>query len=402
MPTPSRTRSALAAGCLAALILVPAVPGQAAPRAGAADAPSAAWQTAAALEARCRPELEKLQEARGFPGAVFAFAYADGRSGAVSAGLADPGEERALTPDDWMLSGSIGKTYVSAVVLQLVEEDKLELDCRAADWLEEEDWFVRVPNAAELTLRQLLRHQSGIPEHVQLPEFWKAVREDPYKVWRPEELVAFVLDRKPLFPAGEGWSYADTNYILVGMILERAAGASYYGELRRRILEPMRLEQTRPSDSPELPGLCPGHPRLMAAAIGAPPTTLSEGRFFVNPQLEWTGGGLYCTTRDLARWGSLLYGGKAFGSESMAALLDGVPAHTAPGDRYGLGVQLWESELGPVYGHGGWFPGYLAELAYFPDHELAVAIQFNTDEIQRTGSPREHLVSLAKRLLAEE
>src|SRR5262249_18163459 len=149
--------------------------------------------------------------------------------------------------------------YVSAVTLQLVEEGLLNLDDKIEKWLGNEPWFARLPNAKDITLRMLMNHTSGIPEHVLDKRFTKAMLDQPDKIWKPEELVAFILDRQPLFEAGKGWSYADTNYIVVGMIFERVSGKTVYGEVQRRILTKFRLKETVPSDSRVIAGLIPGY-----------------------------------------------------------------------------------------------------------------------------------------------
>ena len=111
---------------------------------------------------------------------------------------------------------------------------------------------------------------------------------------------------------------------------------------------------------------------------------MADGKLVTNPQFEYAGGGLASTPEDLARWAKALYEGKAFTKpETLKAMLDGVDA-TSPrgggkGVKYGLGVQIRESDWGPSYGHGGWFPGYLTEVEYFPKHRVTIAVQFNTD-----------------------
>lgn len=92
----------------------------------------------------------------------------------------------------------------------------------------------------------LMSHRTGIPEHVLLPEFLGDVRKQPDKIWKGKELVAYILDKEPLFPAGEKFAYADTNYILVGMIIERITRNDFYTELEQRILQPLKLESTVP------------------------------------------------------------------------------------------------------------------------------------------------------------
>ena len=94
--------------------------------------------------------------------------------------------------------------------------------------------------------------------------------------------------------------------------------------------------------------------------------------------------GLATTPEDLARWAKALYEGRAFTKkETLEAMLTGVDASSGRGGgrgaKYGLGVQIRDTEWGPCYGHGGWFPGYRTEMAYYPERKVAIAIQFNTD-----------------------
>jgi D-alanyl-D-alanine carboxypeptidase len=295
-----------------------------------------------------------------------------------------------------MLAGSIGKTYVSAVTLQLVEEGTLNLDEKIEKWLGAEPWFNRLPNAETITLRMLMNHTSGIPEHVLHKDFVKTLKEQPDKVWKPEELVAFILDREPLFEAGQGWSYADTNYILVGMIFERASGKTVYGEVERRILKPLKLKETLPSDSRVIPGLITGYVSPNSP-FGVEGRTIIDGKFIVNPQMEWCGGGFASTAEDLARWAKALYEGRVFRQTTFDQLLNAVPAKTGQGDKYGLGVQVRQTEWGLSYGHGGWFPGYLSEMEYFPKHRMAIAVQFNTDNFRQLKKrPHAYVAEMAK------
>ncbi|HWP42268.1 MAG TPA: serine hydrolase domain-containing protein [Blastocatellia bacterium] len=340
--------------------------------------PQAARASVGELRKSVRAKLEELHSAAEFPGVTAGVVLADGRSFSVSAGLADLESKRRLRPSDRMLSGSIGKTYVAAVMLQLVEEGRAGLDDKIERWFGREAWFARLPNAKDITLRMLMNHTSGIAEHVLMKEFIARLREDPDKAWAPEELISYVLDSKPLFPAGQGWSYADTNYILVGMIIERITRNTYYSELRKRILERLDLDDTIPSNTRVLPGVITGYSRPNSP-FGFEGRVIIDGRFIINPQMEWTGGGLATTPEDLARWAKALYEGKVIKRESLDEMLKGVEAKTGPGDKYGLGVQIRQSDWGVSYGHSGWFPGYLSNMEYFADHRVAIAVQFNTD-----------------------
>lgn len=348
-------------------------------------------------------KLAELHKSAEFPGMTVGFVLPDGRSFSVSVGMADLERKTTLEPKDRMLAGSIGKTFAAAVTLQLVAEGRIKLDDPIERWFGREPWFARLPNAREITLRMLMNHTSGIPEHVLDEKFIAALRANPDKAWKPEELIAYVLDKKPLFAAGKGWSYADTNYILIGMIFERATGKKLYAEVARRILRPLGLTDTIPSDRRALPGVITGYSRPNSP-FGFEGRVIVDGKFIINPQMEWTGGGFASTAGDLARWARALYDGKVLGKAELDQMLAGVDATQGrgAGGSYGLAVQIRSSDWGTSYGHGGWFPGYLSEMEYFPEKKIAIAVQFNTDNgRQLKRGPRAYIAEVMRIILNE-
>jgi D-alanyl-D-alanine carboxypeptidase len=193
-----------------------------------------------------------------------------------------------------------------------------------------------------------------------------------------------------------GWTYSDTNYIVLGMILERIIGTTYYSELQKRLLGPLRLEHTVPAVKPVIPGLSQGYLGTGADnPFGFGDAILVNGRLILSPQWEWTGGGIASTSEDMARWAKLLYEGSAFPEGLMEQYLDGVAtaARGGPeesvetGFRYGLGVFLRSTRHGTAYGHAGYAPGHLSEMLYFPRHRTAVAVQINTTIRGAAGRP---------------
>ena len=351
-----------------------------------APAPASSKPSTQALRDRLQARFETLYRAGQFPGGTAGFALPDGTSFAIAVGVSDKTAGTPMRPTDRLLSGSVGKTYVSALVLQHVKEGRIGLDDRIAKWLGQEPWFGRLPNAAEITVRHLLRHTSGLVRYELNPKFTADLSAQPDKVWTPEERLAYLLDSAAPFAPGQGWDYSDTNYIVLGLILERVGGVPYYEQLRQRILEPLALRDTVPADSRTVPGLVQGYAGANNP-FGGTDEMIQGGRFVINPQFEWTGGGLACTSRDLARWAQLLYGGQVIDASLMAALLDGVPARLGPGARYGLGVILRPTALGITYGHSGYMPGYQTEVRYFPQLRTAVAVQVNTSVQGATGQP---------------
>ena len=339
----------------------------------------------ALLKEQFQAELDKLCAEAGFPGATAAFILADGQTVGFATGLADKDQNIPMTPETRMPSGSVGKTYVAAVAISLAHEGILSLDDKIATWFSDEDWFSRLPNGPDITLRMLLTHSSGLKDHVYSPQFHHTLQEiisapdaDLDYRFPLRDFVGFILDQEPLFPAGEGFAYTDTGYILVGMIIEKATGSDYYEELNKRVLIPLSLSRTTPADRRDLEGLANGH---LAAKnlMGLPERTLENGMLLFNPINEWTGGGLVNNPQDLVRWAKLLYEEKALDKPYLDELLNSGFRGESADRRYGLGVSIRETEFGPAYGHGGWYPGYRTSMGYFSDHKIAIAIQVNTD-----------------------
>jgi D-alanyl-D-alanine carboxypeptidase len=339
----------------------------------------------AALRARLRPALDSLRAAQRFPGATLALALADGRTIALATGYADTARKVPLRTTDLLLQGSVGKTYVSAVAMQLVAEGRLDVDAPLARWFGSEPWFDRLPNARDITVRQLMTHTSGLVRYEFDPRATAVLRAEPMKTWTPLDRLQYLFGTRAPFAAGQGWDYSDTNYIVLGMIIERITGRPYYAELLRRVLVPLGLAHTVPSDRPDLPGLANGYAGPKNDLGGYDASLDAAGRLRVNPQFEWTGGGVASTTEDLARWGKLLYEGRAFDAALVRRMVDAaVPARLGPNVKYGLGVIVRPTALGEAWGHSGFFPGYATELLYFPELKIAAAIQVNgTDPYPR-------------------
>lgn len=345
---------------------------------------------------RVKTVLEALQKEKGFPGATVGITWADGKSATFSVGSFELGKERVLKPSDRMLAGSIGKTFVAAAFLQVAEEKGVCLDDKVSKYLGSRSWFRELPNAAELTIRSLMNHTSGIPEHVQSKVFTDLIAKDPMKVWKYEDLLVVTRGAKPLAKVGERFSYADTNYIVLGLILEKIADKSMNQLVIDRFIKPINLTRTMPSDRPDIPDLAVGTATFGPFFARGP--LVKDGKMVFNPQMEWCGGGFASTPLDLARWGLALYGGSVLSKEMKTQMLIGVPAGQL--GEYGLGVQIRKTPFGVSYGHGGWFPGWLSEVEYFPDHGVSVAIQFNTDDFRQLGrSTHGYIVDLMKAAL---
>jgi D-alanyl-D-alanine carboxypeptidase len=339
------------------------------------------------LKTALQLKLEEWHKAGTFPGATLGVVLANGESFGLAVGFSNRETKTPMRPTDRMLAGSVGKTFAAATALQLVKEGKIGLDDKIEEYLGREPWFSRLPNAREITIRQLMNHTSGLVRYEFKEQFTKDLTAKPEKFWQPAELVAYLLGEKAPFEAGKGWDYSDTNYIVLGMIIEKVTGRKFYDEANGRLLKPLKLTNTIPQDGPRLKGVVQGYAGP-TNPFGGKDAMIEDGKFVINPQFEWTGGGYASTSQDLARWARMIYEGQAFSPDLLPQVLEGVPAPMLGREtRYGLGVIIRKTSAGLSYGHSGFFPGYMTDMMYFPDQKIAVAVQVNTSVGRNLGKP---------------
>jgi D-alanyl-D-alanine carboxypeptidase len=336
-----------------------------------------------ASEDRVRGVLCELRDQHGFPGATVAWAGPGDALTTLAAGVADPDAATPMSPDARMLAASIGKSFLAAAVVRAAAKGHLTLDTPVARWLGDEDWFRALPNHEALTLRHLLTHTGGLVDHVHTAAFARVFDETRQRRRppAPEELIALITDSEPLFAPGDGWSYSDTGYLVAARALEAATGRAWTALVEDEFLDPLGLDDTTPSNRRALPRLAPGV-TTRDNPFGLPRRTVdAEGRLVWHPAVEDAGGGFASTAGDLARWGRALWSGRVLSEAGFEAMMDGVSiGGDRPGVDYGLGVVIeHDAEHGEVRGHRGWIPGYVSSLRYYPRHDIAIAIQINSD-----------------------
>ncbi len=343
--------------------------------------------TKPALQTALQLKLDEWHRAGSFPGATLGVVLANGESFSLAVGFSDRETKTPMKPTDQMLAGSVGKTFAAATALQLIKEGRIGLNDRIEKYLGREPWFSRLPNAKDITVRQLMNHSSGLVRYEFKEQFTKDLTANPEKTWKPAELVAYLLDERAAFEAGKGWDYSDTNYIVLGMIIEKVTGRTFYDEANRRLLTPLKLSNTIPQNGPRLKGVVQGYAGPNNP-FGGTDAMIVNGKFAINPQFEWTGGGYASTAHDLARWAKMLYEGKAFSPDLLPQVVDGVAAPMLGREtKYGLGVIIRKTTVGTSYGHSGFFPGYMTDMMYFPEYKVALAVQVNTSVGRSLGKP---------------
>lgn len=260
-------------------------------------------------------------------------------------GVAESGRPRAVPVDGRFRIGSISKTFVATVVLQLVAEKRLRLGDPVEEWLPGV-----VPGGEDITLRQLLDHTSGVYDVLDTlpfppaPEFFA----NRWRTWTMAELVQRALAHPPTFtPPGSAYSYSNTGYLLLGMVVEEVTGRPYDDEIERRILRPLRLWDTSaPGTFPRIRG---PHPHgYVPTAAGADPRLVDYTA--MNPSVFGASGAMISSTRDLNRFFSALLGGRLLPDR----LLDQMKTPGREGGRYGLGLAWRDLTCGVrVYGNDG-------------------------------------------------
>jgi D-alanyl-D-alanine carboxypeptidase len=313
-----------------------------------------------------RQAIQKVV-ADGAPGAI-GLVRRGNRVVIVTSGLADIATGRRMTAGDRVRIASVGKTYIATLVLQLVAEHRLRLSDSVARWLPG-----LVPNGRHITLTELLNHTSGIYDYVDDPGFERAFTADPTRVWRPLELVRIAVAHPPLFRPGTRWNYSDTDYILLGLVIEAATRKPLGQQLQARIFTPLHLHATTfPYDSLALPQPY-AHGYELSPKGPADVTATS-------PSIAWAAGEIVSTAGDVARFYSALLAGRLFPARLLREMLHTVPA--VPGFRYGLGIMRLPLPCGPVvWGHTGDFPGYTTSAFTTRDDSRQVVILVNAGNL---------------------
>ena len=277
----------------------------------------------------------------GVPGALVLVRDGD-RTRTAAAGLADVAAHRKLRPEDRFRVGSVTKTFVAAVVLELVGERHVRLDDPVGRWLPG-----LLPDGGRITVRDLLAHRSGLPDVADDPEVLHGSRSD----WPPRRLVALVARRPRISAPGGAFHYSSTNYLVLGLLVERVTGRSLGAELRRRILGPLGLTDTAYEPGP-LAGRyvhgyrLPSHQGIVDPAAAPRDLDLQSAR--------WAGasGDLVSSAGDAARFLSALLGGKLLPPRELRAM-------EAVSPRYGLGLAVYPTRCGRAWGHTGNLNGVL-------------------------------------------
>ena len=271
-------------------------------------------------------------------------------------GMADLEWGNPNAPDVKFRLGSLTKQFTATLVLLLQEDGKLKIEDPVSKYLPD------APKTWEkITLANLLGHTSGIPSFTDAKEF---------AVWRmsshtTEEELAQFRDKPLDFEPGSKFAYSNSNYEVLGAVIEKVTGKNYGDLLRERIFDPLGMKDSGlDTDELILPrraqGYMPGKGGLVLAR--------SESM-----TVPWAAGSIYSTTGDLLKWEHGLFGGKVLSADSLKAM-------TTPGKgSYGLGVFVADKGGLKEVSHGGGIEGFNTNLIYVPERRIAVVVLSNVN-----------------------
>jgi D-alanyl-D-alanine carboxypeptidase len=311
------------------------------------------------------PELERsaarLVAKSDIPGVIVLFEQ-DGRRTVVAAGKADIAGRRKARPSDRFWVGSVTKSFVATVVLQLVAERRLGLDDAVEQVLSG-----RLREGRSIRVRNLLNHTSGIPDYMGLEPFRSTIARNPRAVIPSRRLVSSAADLPLDFEPGSLASYSNTNYLVLGEIVERVTGRSLGDEMRSRIFEPLGLRATAYESGHRIVG--PG--RMHGYDVSGPRPRDVSRHGLGGP---WADGAVVSNARDLAVFFGALLRGRLVPPPLLAQMETIVPGSHGEG----LGLYRLRSACGrPYYGHTGGTPGYLTFAAGSRDGRQLVVLAVN-------------------------
>ncbi|WP_367899783.1 serine hydrolase domain-containing protein [Bacillus pseudomycoides] len=306
----------------------------------------------------------------GFLG-ILAKTSEGGKTWSYAAGIADLRTKKPMKTDFRFRIGSVTKTFTATVVLQLAGENRLNLDDSIEKWLPgviQGNGY----DGNQITIRQILNHTSGIAEYLRSKD---ADMMNTKKTYTAEELVKIGLSLPPDFAPGKGWSYSDTGYVLLGILIEKVTGNSYAEEIENRIIEPLELSNTfLPGNSSVIPGT--NHARGYVQPDGA--SELKDVTYY-NPSIASSAGDMISTADDLNKFFSYLLSGKLLKEQQLKQMLTTVPTGSAEISGYGLGIYETKLPNGvSIWGHTGSIPGFVTLVGGTLGGKHTLAVNLNS------------------------
>jgi D-alanyl-D-alanine carboxypeptidase len=335
-----------------------------------------------ATSAKLQQVLDKARMTARSPG-VIAGVWSPKGSWIGASGTKGPGESGAPTATDSARVGSVTKTMTATLLLQLVQEHKVSLDATLASVLP--DASKGVPNAATATLRQVANMTSGIPSYTFSASWQKAYYGKPTRQWTPTELVDVIRGSKADFAPGKGWAYSNTNYVLLGLVIEHVTGDPIQKVFQDRLFGPLGMAHTSfPIDTNAIPS-----PHLRGITGQNQPAGKSVDSTGWSPSILFTAGQVISTLDDLKIWADALFTGKGILDPATQQLrresiIHNIPPNT-PTEGYGIGI----GDSDGWVGHDGDIPGFNTVVFHNYKLDTTIIVIVNSDAVVTIAGQQE-------------
>lgn len=316
-----------------------------------------------------------------------------------ASGKADLLNDIDLKPCNITRFGSVIKVITATTILKLQEEGKLNIDNKISEYLEGEN-IDKIENADKATIRQLLQHSSGIYNYIQNLEFQTASLNDLIKEWTADDLLRYAYHKKAYFSPGEEVRYSNTNYILLGLLIEKIEGKPLYQVFEEKVFSPLNLSATQFAGKNTVPeGIIRGYIDIYSNL------DVIESTYYSGWDYYTADGGLISTPYDLNVFFRALLSGQILNANSLSQMLTWkAPKETATDFfpiEYGLGIFKIETPFGVAYMHSGDAIGYYANIMYFPQDSTTLVYAVNSnygkiDQYVSTQSAMEKIITTIK------
>ncbi|MBX2832040.1 MAG: beta-lactamase family protein [Rhodospirillales bacterium] len=312
--------------------------------------------------------LQQYIKHAGLPGGVVGIGYGTGEVRYAASGYASVNPDTGMRADQQFYIGSLSKMMTAVVTLQLASEKRIDLSDPIGKWLPEE-FKDRVANADKATIRDLLRNSSGIPDYLDGEFFFQLVGRDPQHGWRNVELLPLIADREAYFEPGTSYAASNSNFILLGVMIEAVEGELVEAVFNRRVFEPAQMVNTSFGRYPRPDLLARGFDDANGDGQLEDVTDYDVGDHLAD-------GGIISTAHDMVKFARALFvNGVLLGPNAIKRATTDT-AFTGEGS-YGYGLMIGSSDWGPVWGHDGIYFGYSAEFSWFPDQDTVVVFLSN-------------------------